>query len=327
MLFRSVSLCVIALILYLWIASHSRQKGANLKPLGERLRQDAGIVFLAAALFFWAVIGLIRIESDNITISEIMTRIFSLVNNALFLLALPYFRHGISHFKKHSQTYLLIGAGLILVSLLIMLSLAISPDQYKSSFKWFDVTYSTVVLGLMGWLLIASFFKRNLPGIAFLAGLITIGAIYTQIVPHFPAFNFAAGLFRQVCYFTTFVMFTTLLVALTFSWYNEEMVKEAIGETNEKYARMQEIMLDESITGQEKRKVLNKSLSDGEMELAFTGFASVQDTDNTVILQSSRYMTAKKSYQTGQISHADFLLTKNQVVMALQSLLKELFPE
>jgi hypothetical protein len=38
-------------------------------------------------------------------------------------------------------------------------------------------------------------------------------------------------------------------------------------------------------------------------------------------------MTAKKSYQMGQISQADFLLTKNQVVAALLALLKELFPE
>ena len=322
-----VSLCVIALILYVWITFHRRQKGTNLKPLGERLRQDAGIAFLAAALFFWAVIGLIRIESDNAAISDIMTRVFSMVNNALFLLALPYFRHGVSHFKKYSQTYLLIGSCLVLVSLLTMISTAISPNQYKNIFKLFDVIYSTAVLVLLGWLFIASFHKRNLDGIAVLSGIITIGAVYTQIIPHFPDFNFASGLFRPICYFTTFVMFTTLLVALTFSWYNEEMVKEAIDKTTEKFARMQELILDKSKSKEEKYSALEQSLSDDDMELAFTGFACVQASNSNVIIQSSRYMTAKKSYQMGQISHADFLLTKNQVVAALLALLKELFPE
>ncbi|MBC7775934.1 MAG: hypothetical protein H7246_10910, partial [Phycisphaerae bacterium] len=325
----SVSLCVIALILYVWLAFHNRQKPSNPQPLGERLRQDAGIVFLAAALFFWAVIGLIRIEGNNSDISEIMTRMFSLTNNALFLLALPYFRHGISHFKKYSRTYLFAGSALIMISLLIMLSIAISPNQYKGEFKWFDVIYSSCVLGLMGWLLIASFWKRNLPGIALLAGIIAVGAIYAQVVPHLPAFNFAAGLFRHVCYYTTFVMFTTLLVALTFSWYNEEMVKEAIDETNTKFARMQELILNESAAIREKREALEKSVGDAELELAFAGLDFVSNMDTAtrdeLLMLRSRYISARREYHSGKIKSPDFYHERQGVAEGLLDMIKRLF--
>jgi hypothetical protein len=325
-----VSLCVIALILYVWLAFHSRQKPNNPQPLGERLRQDAGIVFLAAALFFWAVIGLIRIEGNNSDISEIMTRIFSLTNNVLFLLALPYFRHGVSHFKRHSRTYLFAGSVLILISLLIMLSIAISPNQYKDEFKWFDITYSSCVLGLMGWLLIASFWKRKLPGIAVLAGIITVGAIYAQIVPHLPAFNFAAGLFRLVCYYTTFVMFTTLLVALTFSWYNEEMVKAAIDETNAKFVRMQELILDGSVSNPQKREALEKAIGDAEVEVVFMGLDFVPDLDDAtrdeLLLLRSRYISARREYHTGRNNGSDFERVQAGVAQGLLTLIKRLFP-
>lgn len=324
----AVSLCVIGLILYVWVAFHSRQKPANPQPLGERLRQDAGVLFLAAALFFWAVIGLIRIESDNSAISDIMTRWFSLTNNALFLLALPYFRHGVSHFKKHSRTYLFAGVALVLTSLLILLSIAFSPDKYKDEFKWFDVCYSTAVLGLMGWLLIASFWKRNLPGIAVLAGVITLGAIYTQIIPHIPIYSFAAGLFRHVCYYTTFVMFTTLLVALTFSWYNEEMVNEVM----DKFAQIQEVLLSKNLSNLEKNEALEKALGEDEIEVVFTGLDCARGEMDEMslahlVLLRNRYFSSRKEYHTGKIDHADFRKERIGVVDGLHNLIKSVLPK
>jgi hypothetical protein len=182
----------------------------------------------------------------------------------------------------------------------------------------------------MGWLLMASFWKRKLPGIAVLAGIIALGAIYAQIVPHLPAFNFAAGLFRHVCYYTTFVMFTTLLVALTFSWYNEEMVKVAIDETNSKFLRMQEIILDESAKHPKKRDALEKAIGDAELEVVFMGLDFVPDLDDAtrheLLLLRSRYISARREYHTGRSPVSDFERVQAGVAEGLLTLIKRLFP-
>ncbi len=323
----SVSVFVMALMLYIWFAFHYRQSRQNAVPLLERLKQDFGVVFLAMALFFWAITGLVGIENNDPNHKEIMIRFFSLTNNNLFLLALPGFRYGIAHFRKHREWYVFGGAILILFSLLIMVSIAIDPGSFKDAFKWFDILYSVGVLTLLGWLLLASFWKRELRGISVLALVVILGTLYAQVVPHVPGVRIATGLFHPICYLTTFVLFSTLLVALTFSWYTEEMVQQ----TAEKYAGLQAAMQAANISNREKREKLQAAIANDQLELAFSALACLPgigaaDREEWIALHS-RFTSTKKDYHAGRAAGADFQTVRAQVVGGLLGLIERLLPD
>lgn len=319
-----VSLFVMVLMLYVWFSFHYRQSRQNTDSLLERLKQDFGVVFLATALFFWAITGMIGIENNDPDNKEIMIRFFSLTNNTLFLLALPSFRYGIAHFRKHREWYVLGGAALILFSLLIMVSIAIAPARFRNEFKGFDILYSAGVLVLMGWLLVASFWKRDLKGISVLAFVVLLGALCAQLIPHLPGFPIAAGMFQPICYLTTFVLFSTLLVALTFSWYTEEMVQQ----TADKHADLQALVQDTGISNREKREKLQAALGNDDLDVVFSAVACLPGLDTTVreewIALRSRYVSAKKEYHAGRGSSSDFQTGRARVVAGLNMLIERL---
>lgn len=319
-----VSIFVMALMLYIWFSFHYRQSPQHSVSLLERLKQDFGVVFLALALFFWAVTGLIGMEHNDPDTKEIMIRFFSLTNNTLFLLALPSFRYGIAHFQKHREWYVFGGAALILFSLLIMVSIAVAPTRFKDTFKLFDILFSVGVLVLMGWLLIASFWRRDLKGISVLAFCVVLGALCAQLIPHLPGFRIAAGLFQPIVYLTTFVLFSILLVALTFSWYTEEMVQQ----TADKYTDLQAFVQDTGKSDQEKREKLQAALGSDDLEVVFSAVACMPGLDAAAreewIALRSRYVSAKKEYHAGRGSSSDFQTARAQVVAGLQGLIARL---
>lgn len=322
-----VSLFVMALMLYIWFSFHYRQSHQSAVPLLERLKQDFGVVFLAMALFFWAVTGLIGIENTDPGNKEVMIRFFSLTNNTLFLLALPSFRYGIAHFRKHREWYVFGGGALILFSLMIMVSIAVAPARFKDEFKWFDILYSVGVLVLMGWLLVASFWRRDLKGVAALAFVVAAGTLCAQLTPHLPGFRIAAGLFQPICYLTTFVLFATLLVALTFSWYSEEMVQQTV----DRFANIQAFVQDLGKNNREKREKLEASISDADLDVAFAGTACVPGLAAAaraeLVALRGQYASVKKEYHAGRIPGSDFQTAKARVVAGLLTLIGLALPD
>ncbi|MFM9947452.1 MAG: hypothetical protein ACKV1O_05895 [Saprospiraceae bacterium] len=331
----TISLCVIFIILSIWINFHIKQMPQIIiEDLIKILIADKGILFISLALFFWATTGIIRIygsneNSEEISFADILIRIFSLTNNMFFLLSLPYFRHGVEHFRQYKTYYGLFAGALFLFSFFSILAVGIDPKHLKSM-KVFDVSYSALVLTLLGYILYKSFSNRGFKAISKLTVLITIGVVFAQVVPHFPEVRIALGNTGHIIYHTTFIITTTLLVTLIFSWYNEEREQMI----REDFLKLQEVVLekDESkLSLNEKHKILKQALAKGYVEQVLNALLSMPEKttedEQALILQSANYHNSKRENMLGTITYAELSLNLSKLHALLDDFINKWFPK
>jgi len=196
--------------------------------------------------------------------------------------------------------------------------------------KVFDVSYSALVLTLLGYILYKSFSNRGFKAISKLTVALTIGVVFAQILPSFPVLRIAFGDTFHIIYHTTYIITTTLLVALMFSWYNEEreqMIKDG-------FLNLQEVVLekDETILGSNKKhKTLKDALSKGYVEQVLSALISSPEKDaedvKVLIIQSGNYNKVKRDYMAGTITHTEYTHFLSKLISVLDDFINKWFPK
>lgn len=317
----TISLFVICITFSVWIIFHSKNhQDENLQEFIGRLRKDRGVIYINLALFFWAAIGLIQIYAPNSGTKEIMVRIFSISNNLLFVLSFPHFNHSVNHFKRNKWLYDIVAVLLSIVTVIIFYKLMTGDATSAPALKDFDILYSVFVLATFGYILHRSFSVRKFKLISKLAVLLILGAILAQISPHITGMLVILGNFQQINYYTTFVMITTMLVALMFSWYNEQR-ENAI---NESYVDLQAFILDDTNSNKSKNTFLSNVNSKGEIELVLNALFTVihdQNSKNELVIIRSNFIQVKKDFHLNKINYSEYMSYRSKYCGALQEII------
>ena len=152
------------------------------------LDQDLSLIFVGFALLLWScmdayrVMGLMKAGQVSLVIKT-----FSAYNNAFFIAALPFFRsapesylYQLPFFRNRTNWVI----SVLLLNVFIVLFYSLSWGQeidHSNIIKYFDVFYSILTFGLLGYVIILSFSQINKYRHAFL--LISILITATLIMP------------------------------------------------------------------------------------------------------------------------------------------------
>lgn len=297
---------------------HKKAEGDHGKDLVIRrsllddLSADIGVFFLVLALLFWAATGVI--ELGNSTSKDAFIRVFSLCNNTAFLLALPYFKYGVSHFANWKKFYTVIGISLALVTLYVLYRVAL--EENFTGLKTFDRLYSVTILLIIGGHMVASFIKRQHETIAIVTGLVVLTVIYGQVAAPL-SLSAPYPVAHTVAYHTSYYLFLLLLVGMTFTWYSEEITAQIKSD----FLTLQAIF-QEDAPMEEKCKQAEMALARGEVEQVLSAFLSAPGTDKDTrhgwINLSARYQMVRKEHRFGLIPTVEYTIEYNRIVQAVK---------
>ena len=216
----------------------------------DLLKKDYGLLYLSLAVLVWAFSGMVEIfyarsleahllENSSVdgfdkTSFEGMRSILSILNSAFILLALPCFKHipkNINGILQSEAWKWLVGITFLLSALftafmLIGITTPVRPTFINSV----DSVYGVFTLFFLGYILWASFEKRQLRVLAWLSVLCIAYTLIAQVLKVFET-DFWRIFFS--CTFKT--MLILLFFALVMSWI-KELSKTYIPKTNEMFA-------------------------------------------------------------------------------------------
>lgn len=221
-----ISICSFAFVALFSIWQHITKGSSQ----GQR---DFGLFWLSIAVLVWALSGVLEVyyardlddEGFDSTLYEGLKSMLSIFNSAFILLALPRFRHIPKVIRpvvrSESWRWLVISTfGFSAVLTLLMLSGLIIPKRITliSSVDLIYAIFTLFFLGLTFW---ASFEKRGLKILAYLAALSIAFTLAAQILKLFDSD------FLKILLSTTFkTILIVLFFALALSWV-EELGKSA----------------------------------------------------------------------------------------------------
>lgn len=202
------------------------------KGSGEGQR-DFGLFWLSVAILVWALSGVLEVfyaeglanENFDSTQYEGLKSMLSIFNSAFILLALPRFRHVPVIIRpvvqSESWRWLVISTfGFSAVLTLLMLSGVIIPKRI-TLISSVDLIYAIFTLFFLGLTLWASFERRGLTILAYLAGISIAFTLAAQIL------KLGDSDFLKILLNTTFkTILIVLFFALALSWV-EELGKSA----------------------------------------------------------------------------------------------------
>ena len=193
--------------------------------------KDFGLVWLSLAVLAWAMSGIVDIfyvnellrnknTPINNTAFEGMRSIFSMLNSALILLALPCFKHipkAIYRIVKSETWRFLVITTFIFSALITMLMISGIIVPSKVAFiNTADLIYAVFTLTFLGMILWSSFEKRGLKSLAYLSAICIACTLVAQVLKLEDA-QFWRIFFS--CTFKTILMM--LFFALALSWVEE----------------------------------------------------------------------------------------------------------
>ena len=197
----------------------------------ESKDKDFGLVWLALAVFAWAMSGLVDIfyvntllrndpSSINNTAYEGMRSIFSMLNSALILLALPCFKHipkAINGIVKSETWRFLVITTFIFSALITMLMiLGIIVPSKVAFINSADLIYAVFTLIFLGLVLWSSFEKRGLKSLAYLSAICIACTLVAQVL------KLEDAQFWKIFFSCTFkTILIMLFFALALSWVEE----------------------------------------------------------------------------------------------------------
>lgn len=221
-----ITVCTFAFIALFSIWQHITQGNSQ----GQR---DLGLFWLSVAVLVWALSGGLEVyyarglsaEPFDSTLYQGLKSMLSIFNSAFILLALPRFRHVPKVIRpvvrSESWRWLVISTfGFSAVLTLLMLSGAIIPKRITliSSVDLIYAIFTLFFLGLTFW---ASFEKRGLKILAYLAAISIAFTLAAQIIKLFDSD------FLKILLSTSFkTILIVLFFALALSWV-EELGKSA----------------------------------------------------------------------------------------------------
>lgn len=202
------------------------------KGSGEGQR-DFGLFWLSVAILVWALSGVLEVyyaegladANFDSTQYEGLKSMLSIFNSAFILLALPRFRHVPTLIRpvvrSESWRWLVISTfGFSVVLTLLMLSGVIIPKRI-TLISSVDLIYAIFTLFFLGLTLWASFERRGLTILAYLAGISIAFTLAAQIL------KLGDSDFLKILLNTTFkTILIVLFFALALSWV-EELAKSA----------------------------------------------------------------------------------------------------
>ena len=209
-----------------------------------RKAKDNGLIWLSLAILCWSLSGFVEIYYANnldlgireywqegkdikALLGPVETKvesgrsILSLFNSVLILLALPCFRHIPKPIEpiilSPSWRFIVVGPFLISISVNIGILLGVFSTTQTKFINSFDFVYAILItLPFLGWVLWASFAKRNLKILAWLS-LICIALI---LIAQISKLN-EDYLFKVISSSTFKPMLIMLFFALALSWVKE----------------------------------------------------------------------------------------------------------
>ncbi|MEL6255882.1 MAG: hypothetical protein AAFR87_28010, partial [Bacteroidota bacterium] len=136
---------------------------------GKSSDKELGLIFIIVALLSWVAIDLFKILRETMmNESSFQPKLLSLLNNACLLASLPYFEHGFQNWKEklpffRNTTRWILTVFLLNVFLIILYLLFWEGENQQSIdfIDLLDVGYSIISMGLFGYALCASFYKRG----------------------------------------------------------------------------------------------------------------------------------------------------------------------
>ncbi len=203
----------------------------------ERRQRDNGLLWLSLAILTWSFSGLIDVNyAHALTLTDPVPQtsyqglrsIFSIVNSAFILLALPQFKHiprPIQYLIKSDGWRLTVGVSFALSAIMtLMMYLDLIIPSQPNFIYFIDLLYAIFTLSFLGIILWSSFAKRGLKILAYLSAL----SILFTLIAQFQKLD--EEIFWSIffnCIFKTILI--VLFFALALSWV-EELAKKFIPE-------------------------------------------------------------------------------------------------
>ena len=197
----------------------------------ESKEKDFGLVWLALAVLAWAMSGIVDIfyvndllKNNSTTIHnttyEGLRSIFSMLNSALILLALPCFRHipkAINRIVKSETWRFLVITTFIFSALITMLMILDVIVPSKVAFiNSADLIYAVFTLIFLGLVLWSSFEKRGLKSLAYLSAICIACTLVAQVL------KLEDAQFWRIFFSCTFkTILIMLFFALALTWVEE----------------------------------------------------------------------------------------------------------
>lgn len=194
--FVSLSLFYALVLFSIWLKI---QENENKETGGILETRDYGLIYLASAIFFWALAGMWQIGENQIKdfgvtylfvdgtyLFEGGRSFLSSVNNGLFLLAFSYFDH-VPEKLRRIQTYkyyhrLVIAATVIVALISLALFINAKPlniDQYGAFIP--DFLFSVITILLLGTALLKTFAVRGFKIILVLTSISVAIMFFSQL--------------------------------------------------------------------------------------------------------------------------------------------------
>jgi hypothetical protein len=320
-----IAIGAILIMIIVWNEHDKRQKEINKSQEDEndnKSSQDLGVFYLSAAFILWSSIGVITTYASTSPYYLAIIKFLSFTNNFFFLLSFPYFNHGISYYKSNKAKYLILNLSIFILFLMLLIGGLIKEN--KDFVNNLDAVFSCSTLIVFGIILCNSFAKRKLIGISVIAGIWTLGALFTQVSDLIPGLSLVADNWDKVIYFASFVLIIILITALIFSWYHEQTK----GEINKSFINLANKISTEN-DPHKRKEIMLELVNENQFPELFAVLLyenkSNERMTNEVTHLSSRYTDLMNRYYKGSLSTDEYDKGLNRIREAVIELIHRTF--
>ena len=175
-----IAFCLFGAILLFLTSNHIKRN-----KIDER--NDYGLDFIAGALLIWLIQS--YIPSFTTDVPNFFGTILSMFNNGLLLASLTFFIHGFEFLKERIKIFNDPSKWVNFVLLWSVILSAVLLCLPNSNFaEVFDLIYSILVLGAIGYAITLSFYRRGY-GFSF----VILGTLFTIVNAYSQVLNFTSG--------------------------------------------------------------------------------------------------------------------------------------
>lgn len=311
-----VGLMSIFVILVVWRYYYYTRR----KQTGEPT--DYGLVFLMAGIGIWAILSIMKLSAFPAPLPSCQIHTMSMINNAFLLSSITFFEYSrllnSSQFIKRNWPVISGVSALVVLVIIFFL-----PEDHIAA-DLLDWGFSTIIFLILGGILFRTFDERRLSPIGYLAFLVMIMTIGSQIIIMLADNKNPSPIdldLKNIGFIIggiSFSMMLVILVALAFTWIlDENNVFEAWDDDR----KAKEFWA--SFTGKWDAgvRVLRKEMDEGLSRLYFKKCTTLfdiedlpnrqtqvmQDLEAEIIATSGRFGSITTAFQKSEISELAYL--------------------